>query len=137
MYHGRLVCGLCRRRGINGFLSVSVSTMSALGSGAIPSANVAVMTDQADYHNTFYESKNVKTTWQKIVTFIWDAWVAAGDAIGYVQYVISPTFTISDYYDKTPEERKLVHKLDCTLLTVLIFGWLMKYIDQSNVGIQS
>jgi glutamyl/glutaminyl-tRNA synthetase len=41
---------------------------------------------------------------------------------------------LSDFYDKTPEERWLVHKLDCTLLTVLTFGWLMKYIDQSNLS---
>lgn len=38
-----------------------------------------------------------------------------------------------DYYLKSDLERGLVRKLDCAMLSVLCFGWLMKYIDQTNV----
>jgi hypothetical protein len=44
------------------------------------------------------------------------------------------TWYCSDYYEKSDAERRLVLKLDCALLTCLCFGFLMKYIDQTNVS---
>ncbi|GFZ49387.1 hypothetical protein JCM24511_07507 [Saitozyma sp. JCM 24511] len=55
---------------------------------------------------------STKGKWQKFVSLIWD----------------------SDYYEKSDAERKLVFKLDCALLTCLCFGFLMKYIDQTNLA---
>lgn len=37
-----------------------------------------------------------------------------------------------DYYEKSDAERRLVHKMDCGILTCLAFGYLMKYIDQTK-----
>nr|XP_019047089.1 hypothetical protein I302_03696 [Kwoniella bestiolae CBS 10118]OCF26019.1 hypothetical protein I302_03696 [Kwoniella bestiolae CBS 10118] len=56
--------------------------------------------------------KSTRGPWQKFVSWIWDP----------------------DYYEKSDAERKLVFKLDCALLSLLCFGWLMKYIDQTNLA---
>ncbi|KAK6903657.1 hypothetical protein I203_107162 [Kwoniella mangroviensis CBS 8507] len=58
------------------------------------------------------KSRSTKGPWQKFVSWIWDP----------------------DYYEKSNAERKLVFKLDCALLSLLCFGWLMKYIDQTNLA---
>ncbi|OCF77013.1 hypothetical protein I204_02722 [Kwoniella mangroviensis CBS 8886] len=58
------------------------------------------------------KSRSTKGPWQKFVSWIWDP----------------------DYYEKSNAERKLVFKLDCALLSLLRFGWLMKYIDQTNLA---
>ena len=41
---------------------------------------------------------------------------------------------LSDYYDKSDAERRLVFKLDCFMLTSLTLGWWVKNLDQSNVS---
>ncbi|KAL1413829.1 hypothetical protein Q8F55_001613 [Vanrija albida] len=51
------------------------------------------------------------TRWQKFVSTVWDP----------------------DYYLKSEAERRLVRKLDTYMLSALCFGWLMKYIDQTNL----
>jgi hypothetical protein len=43
------------------------------------------------------QAKQAATRWQRFVTTVWD----------------------SDYYVKSPQERRLVHKLDCMILTVV------------------
>jgi ACS family pantothenate transporter-like MFS transporter len=40
----------------------------------------------------------------------------------------------SDFYDKSPAERKLVFKLDCFMLASMTIGWWVKNLDQSNVS---
>lgn len=51
------------------------------------------------------------TRWQRFVSAVWDP----------------------DYYLKSEAERRLVRKLDTYMLSALCFGWLMKYIDQTNL----
>lgn len=53
------------------------------------------------------ETKVVKRRWR---TYIWDS------------------------LDKTPEERKLLLKLDATILTFASLGYLIKYLDQQNIN---
>ncbi|ORY32895.1 pantothenate transporter liz1 [Naematelia encephala] len=56
--------------------------------------------------------KSTKGWWQKFVSVVWDP----------------------DYYEKSDAERKLVSKIDCGILTCVAFGYLMKYIDQTNLN---
>lgn len=49
------------------------------------------------------------TTGQKILGILWDS------------------------LDKPPEERKLVSKIDCWVMTYVCFVYLCKYLDQQNV----
>ncbi|KAL4787103.1 major facilitator superfamily domain-containing protein [Aspergillus varians] len=39
----------------------------------------------------------------------------------------------ADQHLKSPEERRLVQKLDCCILICATLGWWMKYVDQSNL----
>ncbi|KAH8809270.1 major facilitator superfamily domain-containing protein [Xylogone sp. PMI_703] len=41
---------------------------------------------------------------------------------------------IWDSLDKSPEERRLLFKLDCVLLTLSCFGYFVKYLDQININ---
>jgi PhoPQ-activated pathogenicity-related protein len=41
---------------------------------------------------------------------------------------------IWDTFDKSPEERRLVFKLDCALLTIGCLGYFVKFLDQVNVN---
>ncbi|KAK8850770.1 hypothetical protein IAR55_004690 [Kwoniella newhampshirensis] len=63
-------------------------------------------------HEALLAGPSKKGAWQKFAAFVWD----------------------KDYYDKSDAERSLVHKLDCSILTCLAFGYLMKYIDQTNLS---
>ncbi|WOO78298.1 Pantothenate transporter liz1 [Vanrija pseudolonga] len=68
------------------------------------------MTLETDPHARTPPSR-AATRKERFVSFIWD----------------------SDYYTKSEAERWLVFKLDCVILPVVCLGWLMKYIDQSNI----
>ena len=39
-----------------------------------------------------------------------------------------------DLHLKSPAERKLVRKLDYSILTIACFGFFMKFLDQTNIG---
>jgi hypothetical protein len=41
---------------------------------------------------------------------------------------------IWDSLDKSPEERKFLFKLDSAVLTFASLGYLIKYLDQSNIN---
>jgi MFS transporter, ACS family, pantothenate transporter len=41
---------------------------------------------------------------------------------------------IWDTFDKSPEERKFLFKLDAAVLTVASLGYFIKYLDQSNIN---
>lgn len=41
---------------------------------------------------------------------------------------------IWDTFDKSPEERKFLFKLDAALLTYASLGYFIKYLDQSNIN---
>lgn len=41
---------------------------------------------------------------------------------------------IWDSFDKSPEERKFLFKLDAALLTFASLGYFIKYLDQSNIN---
>jgi hypothetical protein len=42
---------------------------------------------------------------------------------------------IWDSLDKSPEERKLITKIDCWVMTYVCIAYFCKYLDQTNVGI--
>lgn len=41
---------------------------------------------------------------------------------------------IWDSFDKSPEERKFLFKLDAALLTFASLGYFIKYLDQANIN---
>jgi ACS family pantothenate transporter-like MFS transporter len=41
---------------------------------------------------------------------------------------------IWDTFDKSPEERKFLFKLDAALLTFASLGYFIKYLDQANIN---
>ncbi|WVQ82936.1 hypothetical protein IAT38_005072 [Cryptococcus sp. DSM 104549] len=84
--------------------------MAANDPGARLDMQMAMM-EPADTQQRPEEKQN-KTKMARFVSYIWDP----------------------DYYDKSPQERRLVAKLDLTLLLCLTGGWFMKYTDQSNLA---
>lgn len=42
--------------------------------------------------------------------------------------------TLWDSLDKSPEERKLIAKVDWWILTYVCIAYFVKYLDQTNVG---
>jgi ACS family pantothenate transporter-like MFS transporter len=58
-----------------------------------------------------YEDKPKRTLWTGFLSFIWD----------------------SDSHLKSPEERRLLFKLDCAMLPCLCLGFFCKYLDQNNI----
>lgn len=60
------------------------------------------------------------------------------DAAAVKQVQVSPKRTwrsyIWDTFDKSPEERKFLFKLDGILLTFASLGYFIKYLDQINVN---
>jgi hypothetical protein len=67
--------------------------------------------------------------WQRFVSWIWDRCV-----FNIIRHPIvgAADQGLSDYYEKSNAERKLVHKLDCAILSCIAFGYWMKYIDQTK-----
>ncbi|KAJ5388814.1 hypothetical protein N7509_011355 [Penicillium cosmopolitanum] len=64
-------------------------------------------TEEAAVESTPVVEKNVKRRW---VSYIWDT------------------------FDKSPEERRLLFKLDSAILTFASLGYFIKYLDQININ---
>lgn len=65
-------------------------------------------TRESDIHSDAIPvSKEVKRTWR---SYLWDT------------------------FDKSPEERRFLNKLDAVILTLASLGYFIKYLDQVNVS---
>ncbi|ORY26028.1 major facilitator superfamily domain-containing protein [Naematelia encephala] len=80
---------------------------------APPETAAHVFTDATDGSRSQAKYNEQKAgVWAKFISWIWD----------------------SDYYQKSPEERRFVNKLDWCLLPALALGWWIKNVDQSNLS---
>ncbi|MCJ1447766.1 MAG: hypothetical protein MMC23_008277 [Stictis urceolatum] len=65
-----------------------------------------------------------------------DEWVAQGQARDLIQEKPNKTWRsyIWDTFDKSPEERRFLTKLDAAVLTFASLGYFIKYLDQNNIN---